>query len=64
MTLGHFENASGCKIGGSGLESRRVGFHGSDPNLSRDFHRIWLGFSNSWKGLYPSTYIYVGHGRL
>jgi hypothetical protein len=23
------------------------GFHGSDPNLSRDFDRIWLGFSDS-----------------
>jgi hypothetical protein len=30
------------KTGGSG-------FHGSDPNLSQDFHRIWLGFSDSWK---------------
>jgi hypothetical protein len=23
------------------------GFHGLDPNLSQDFHYIWLGFSDS-----------------
>jgi hypothetical protein len=55
--LCYFENALGYKIGGSG-------FHGSDQNPSQDFHCIWLGFSDSWEGLYPATYIYVGHGRL
>jgi hypothetical protein len=45
------------KTGGSG-------FHGSDPNLSQDFHRIWLGFFDSWKELCPTAYIYVGHGWL
>jgi hypothetical protein len=39
-------------------------FHGSDLNLSQDFHRIWLGFFDSWKWLCPVTYIYVDHGLL
>jgi hypothetical protein len=42
-------------------ESGGSDFHESNPNLSRDFHRIWLGFSDSWKGLCPAAYIYVGH---
>jgi hypothetical protein len=45
------------EVGGSG-------FHELDPNLSRDFHCIWLEFSDSWKGLYSAAYIYVGHDRL
>jgi hypothetical protein len=32
-------------------ETRGSGFNGSDPNLGQDFHRIWIGFSDSWKGL-------------
>jgi hypothetical protein len=48
----YFEDAPDC------------GFHGSDSNLSWDFHHIWLGFSDSWKALCPAAYIYVGHGRL
>jgi hypothetical protein len=45
-------------------EAGGSGFFGSDSNLSRDFHRIWLGFSDSWKGLCPPAYIYVGHDQL
>jgi hypothetical protein len=45
-------------------ETGESGFHGSDPNLSQDFHRIWLEISDSWKGLCLATYIYVGHDRL
>jgi hypothetical protein len=41
-----------CEIGG-------FGFHGSDSNLSRYFHHILLGFSDSSKGLYSTTYIYM-----
>jgi hypothetical protein len=62
--LCHFENTPDCKIGGSGLGNRMVRFYGSDPNMSQDFHRIWLGFSNFWKGLCPATYIYVGLDQL
>jgi hypothetical protein len=40
------------------------GFYGSNPNLSQDFYRIWLGFSDLWKVLCPAAYIYVGHGQL
>jgi hypothetical protein len=29
------------------LETGGFGFHRSDLNQSRDFHHIWLGFSNS-----------------
>jgi hypothetical protein len=28
-------------------KTRGSGFHRSDPNLTRDFHHIWLGFSDS-----------------
>jgi hypothetical protein len=28
-------------------ETGGSGFHGSDVNKSQNFHRIWLGFSNS-----------------
>jgi hypothetical protein len=28
-------------------ETGGSGFHGSDLNLSQDFHCIWLGFSDS-----------------
>jgi hypothetical protein len=45
-------------------ETEGSGFHRSDLNLSQDFHCIWLGFSDSWKGLCSANYIYVGHGRL
>jgi hypothetical protein len=46
------------------FETGGSGFHGSDPNLNQDFNRIWLIFSDSWKGLCPVAYIYVGHDRL
>jgi hypothetical protein len=42
-----FWKCSGCKNRGSD-------FHGSDPSLSRDFHHIWSGFFNSWKGAMSS----------
>jgi hypothetical protein len=45
-------------------ETEGSGFHGSDPNLSRDFYYIWLEFSDSWKELCLAAYIYVGHDRL
>jgi hypothetical protein len=45
------------------LESTKTGgsdFHRSDSNLSRDFYRIWLWFSDSWKGyVQPPIYIYI-----
>jgi hypothetical protein len=52
-----FQKCSNYKTGGSD-------FNGSDLNLSRDFHHIWLGFFNSWKEQCPAAYIYIGHGRL
>jgi hypothetical protein len=62
--LRHFENASAVKSEVPVCETRGSGFDGSDPSLSQDFYRIWLGFSGSWKELCPATYIYVGHSRL
>jgi hypothetical protein len=60
--LWHFENAAKPEV--PVWETRGSGFQGSDPNLSRDFHRILLGFSDSCKGLCLPDYIYVAHGRL
>jgi hypothetical protein len=45
--LWHFEDALIAQLEIPVWETGGSSFHGSDPNLSQDFHRIWLEFSDS-----------------